>query len=405
MRARVVADPLLNPQLNPWLTIIGIGEDGLVGLSEASRKALGAAETVFGGERHLALAGIGDRGQPWPVPFDASGVLAFRGRPTVVLASGDPFWHGVGGSLAEKLKDGEWTALPAPSTFALVASRLGWRLEIVACLGLHAAPFETLVPRLARGARIICLVRDGKAAADLAAWLTARGWGASRMWTCVALGGVRESIACHRADTYTAVPAVKLVTVALEAEGEGLPRSSGLSDALFAHDGQITKRPIRALALSALAPRAGERLWDIGAGSGSISVEWALCGGTADAIEARKDRAANIRTNTASFGLAHKIDVIAGRAPAVLAGLAPPQAVFFGGGLDRAMFDAVGALVPAGTRLVAHAVTLETEAVLADLQRRHGGELMRVEIAHAAPLGAFRSWEAVRPVVQWSAVT
>jgi precorrin-6Y C5,15-methyltransferase (decarboxylating) len=405
MRARVVADPLLNPQLNPWLTIIGIGEDGLVGLSEASRKALGAAETVFGGERHLALAGIGDRGQPWPVPFDASGVLAFRGRPTVVLASGDPFWHGVGGSLAEKLKDGEWTALPAPSTFALVASRLGWRLEIVACLGLHAAPFETLVPRLARGARIICLVRDGKAAADLAAWLTARGWGASRMWTCVALGGVRESIACHRADTYTAVPAVKLVTVALEAEGEGLPRSSGLSDALFAHDGQITKRPIRALALSALAPRAGERLWDIGAGSGSISVEWALCGGTADAIEARKDRAANIRTNTASFGLAHKIDVIAGRAPAVLAGLAPPQAVFFGGGLDRAMFDAVGALVPAGPRLVAHAVTLETEAVLADLQRRHGGELMRVEIAHAAPLGAFRSWEAVRPVVQWSAVT
>jgi len=400
-----VADPLLNPQLNPWLTIIGIGEDGLDGLSEASRKALGAAETVFGGERHLALAGIGDRGQPWPVPFDARGVLAFRGRPTVVLASGDPFWHGVGGSLADMLSDGEWTAHPAPSTFALVASRLGWRLEIVTCLGLHAAPFETLVPRLARGARIICLVRDGKAAADLAAWLTARRWGASRMWTCVALGGVRESIDCHRADNYTAVPAAKLVTVALEAEGEGLPRSSGLSDALFAHDGQITKRPIRALALSALAPRAGERLWDIGAGSGSVSVEWALCGGTADAIEAREDRAANIRNNAASFGLLHKIDVIAGRAPAVLAGLAPPQAVFFGGGLDSVMFDAVGALVPAGTRLVAHAVTLETEAVLSDLQRRHGGELMRVEIAHAAPLGTFRSWEAVRPVVQWSAVT
>ena len=405
MRARVVADPLLNPQLNPWLTIIGIGEDGLAGLSEASRKALGAAETVFGGERHLALAGIGDRGQPWPVPFDASGVLAFRGRPTVALASGDPFWHGVGGSLADILSDGEWTAHPAPSTFALIASRLGWRLENVICLGLHAAPFETLVPRLARGARIICLVRDGKAAADLAAWLTARGWGASRMWTCVALGGVRESINCYRADNYTGVPAAKLVTVALEAEGEGLPRSSGLSDALFAHDGQITKRPIRALALSALAPRAGERLWDIGAGSGSVSVEWALCGGTADAIEVREDRAANIRNNAVSFGLVHKIDVIVGRAPAALAGLAPPQAVFFGGGLDSVMFDAVGALVPAGTRLVAHAVTLETEAVLVDLQRRHGGELMRVEIAHAAPLGAFRCWEAVRPVVQWSVVT
>jgi len=401
-----VADLLLNPQLSPWLTIIGIGEDGLAGLSEASRKALTAAETVFGGERHLALAGIGDRGQPWPVPFDASGVLALRGRPTVVLASGDPFWHGIGSSLAEKLSDGEWTAHPAPSTFALVAARLGWRLEAVTCLGLHAAPFETLLPRLARSARIICLVRDGKAAADLAAWLTARGWGASRMWTCVALGGPRESISSHRADAYTGDKAAKLITVALQADGgEGLPRSSGLSDALFAHDGQITKRPIRALALSALAPRADERLWDIGAGSGSISVEWALCGGAADAIEAREDRAANIRNNAVSFGLIHKIDVIVGRAPAALTGLAPPQAVFFGGGLDRVMFDAVGGLVPAGTRLVAHAVTLETEAVLVDLQRRHGGELMRVEIAHAAPLGAFRCWEAVRSVVQWSVVT
>jgi precorrin-6Y C5,15-methyltransferase (decarboxylating) len=401
-----VADPLLNPQPNPWLTVIGIGEDGLAGLSEASRKALAVAETVFGGERHLALAGIGDRGRPWPVPFDASGVLAVRGRPTVVLASGDPFWHGVGGSLAEQLSDGEWTAHPAPSTFALVAARLGWRLENVICLGLHAAPFETLVPRLLRGARFICLLRDGKAAADLAEWLTARGWGASRLWTCVALGGPGESISSHRAETYAADTATKLVTVALQADGgEGLPRSSGLSDALFAHDGQITKRPIRALALSALAPRAGERLWDIGAGSGSISVEWALCGGTADAIEAREDRAVTIRTNAASFGLTDKIDITVGRAPAVLSGLTSPQAIFFGGGLDRAMFDAVGALVPARTRLVAHAVTLETEAVLSDLQRRHGGELIRVEIAHAAPLGAFRSWQAVRPVVQWSAVT
>ena len=401
-----MADLLLNPQLDPWLTIIGIGEDGLAGLSEASRKALAAAETVFGGERHLALAGISDRGQPWPVPFDASGVLARRGRSTVVLASGDPFWHGVGGSLAEKLGDGEWTAHPAPSTFTLVAARLGWRLEAVTCLGLHAAPFETLLPRLARGARIICLVRDGKAAADLAAWLTARGWGASQLWTCVSLGGPRERTSSHRAETYVADTTAKLITVALQADGgEGLPRSSGLSDALFAHDGQITKRPIRALALSALAPRAGERLWDIGAGSGSISVEWALCGGTADAIEVREDRAVAIRTNAASLGLADKIDITVGRAPAVLSGLAPPQAVFFGGGFDSAMFDAVRALVSAGTRLVAHAVTLETEAVLVDLQRRHGGELMRVEIAHAAPLGAFRSWEATRPVVQWSAVT
>jgi precorrin-6B C5,15-methyltransferase / cobalt-precorrin-6B C5,C15-methyltransferase len=406
MRARIVADPVLNPSPGPWLTIIGIGEDGLAGLSDASRKALANAETVFGGERHLALAGISDRGHAWPVPFDASGVLAVRGRRTVVLASGDPFWHGVGGSLAERLSDIEWTAHPAPSVFALVAARLGWRLENVSCLGLHAAPFESLLPRLARGARLICLVRDGKGAADLAGWLTARGWGASRLWICTALGGVSESIECHRAGSCTVDSTAKLITVALQADGgDGLPRSSGLSDHLFAHDGQITKRPIRALALSALAPRAGERLWDIGAGSGSISVEWALCGGTADAIEAREDRAANIRANAASFGLGHRIDIIVGRAPAALAGLAPPQAVFVGGGLDPAMFDAVGALVPTRTRLVAHAVTLETEAVLSGLQRRYGGELMRVEIAHAVPLGTYRSWEAVRPVVQWSAVT
>ena len=403
-------DPLLNASLNPspapWLTIIGIGEDGLAGLSEASRKALADAEAVFGGERHLTLAGISDRGRPWPVPFDASGVLSCRGRPTVVLASGDPFWHGAGGSLAEHLRDGEWTAYPAPSTFALVAARLGWRLETVICLGLHAAPFETLLPRLARGARLICLVRDGMAAADLAAWLTTHGWGASRLWTCVALGGPRETISSQRADGYAAEPAAKLLTVALQAEGgEGLPRSSGLSDDLFAHDGQISKRPMRALALSALAPRAGEHLWDIGSGSGSISVEWALCGGTADAIEAREDRAANIRSNAVSFGLSHRINVTVGRAPAALAGLAPPQAVFFGGGLDRAMFDAVYALAPKATRLVAHAVTLETEAVLIDLQRRYGGDLMRIEIAQAAPLGAFRSWDATRPVVQWSAAT
>jgi len=388
-----------------WLSIVGIGEDGLAGLSEASRNALIAAETVFGGERHLALAGIGRRGRAWPVPFDVSCVLACRGRPTVVLASGDPFWYGVGGSLAEYLREGEWQAFPAPSSFALVAARLGWRLENITCRGLHAAPFETLVPLLAHGRRLICLVRDGNAAADLANWLTVRGWGASRLWTCVALGGPQESIQNYRVDGYQANPDARLVAMALEMEGaDGLPRGGGLADDRFVHDGQITKRPMRALALSALAPRAGERLWDIGAGSGAVSVEWALCEGTAVAIEQRDDRAANIRVNAASFGLTSRIDVAVGCAPQVLSGLAPPQAVFFGGGLDGAMFDAVWALVPKRTRLVAHSVTLETEALLANLQRRHGGELMRVEIAHAAPLGDFRSWQPVRPVVQWSAV-
>ncbi|MBR0848545.1 precorrin-6Y C5,15-methyltransferase (decarboxylating) subunit CbiT [Bradyrhizobium diazoefficiens] len=391
--------------VDPWLTIIGIGEDGLAGLSEASRKALREAETVFGGERHLALAGITTRGRQWPVPFDADVVLSCRGRKTVVLASGDPFWHGAGASLAEKLAAGEWVAYSAASTFSLAAAWLGWRIESTVCLGLHAAPFERLVPHLAAGARIICLVRDGRAAGDLANWLSKHGWGASTFWTLTALGGPRESIAEHRADGFAGDLAGNLVAVAVEARGgQGIPRSSGLPDELFIHDGQITKRPVRALALSALAPRPGERLWDIGAGSGSISVEWALCGGTAIAIEAREDRAENIRSNAAAFGLAHRVTVVAGQAPQALAALEAPDAVFIGGGLDSAMFDSVWPLLAPGTRLVAHAVTLETEALLGELHRHHGGELMRVEIAHAGPLGRYRSWETARPVVQWSAV-
>ena len=390
---------------SPWLTIIGIGEDGLSGLTEASRKALSRAETVFGGERHLALADVGARGKAWPVPFNVDGVLARRGRATVVLASGDPFWHGVGGLLAERLEKSEWVAHPAPSTFSLAASRLGWRLESVTCLGLHATPFDSLVPHLAHGERIICLVRDGHAAFALAGWLTARGWGHSQLWTLTALGGAHESVRQYQVDSYAGDPAASLVTVALEARGaNGLPRSSGLADALFVHDGQITKRPIRALALSALAPRPGERLWDIGAGSGSISVEWALCGGIALAIEARGDRGANVLTNANALGVISRIAVVEETAPDVLRGFPPPQAVFFGGGLDAAMFEGVWPLLLAGTRLVAHAVTLETEALLSELHQRHGGELMRIEIAHAGELGRYRSWEPARPVVQWSAV-
>jgi len=390
---------------DPWLTIIGIGEDGLAGLSEASRKALAEAETVFGGERHLALAGVTSRGRPWPVPFDVQSVMVRRGRPTAVLASGDPFWYGVGATLAEHLQAGEWVAYSAPSTFSLVCARLGWRLEDVTCLGLHAAPFERLVPHLARGAQIICLVRDGNAGGDVAKWLTRRGWGASPLWILAALGGPHESIRQHRADAFVALTNERLIAVAFEAQGaQGIARSSGLPDDLFAHDGQITKRPMRALALSALAPRPGELLWDIGAGSGSISIEWALCGGAAIAVEAREVRAANIRSNVAAFGMAHRIAVVAESASDALAGLEPPDAVFIGGGLDTPLFDAVWSRIAPGTRLVAHAVTLETEALLAKLQQRHGGDLMRVEIAQAGALGRYRSWESARPVVQWSVV-
>jgi precorrin-6B C5,15-methyltransferase / cobalt-precorrin-6B C5,C15-methyltransferase len=248
-------------------------------------------------------------------------------------------------------------------------------------------------------------VRDAKAAGDLAQWLTARGFGGSKFWALVALGGPRERVTEATAEGYTASSVEAPLAVAIEADGTaGLPRASGLADDLFQHDGQITKRPMRALALSALAPRRRQLLWDIGAGSGSISVEWALCGGRAIAIEAREDRAANIAANAASFGLAHRIAVVTGHAPAALEGLERPDAVFIGGGLEAGMFDALWVQLAVGTRIVAHAVTLETESLLSALQQRCAGELMRIEIAHAAPLGRMRSWEGARAVVQWSVV-
>ncbi|AWD21009.1 precorrin-6Y C5,15-methyltransferase (decarboxylating) subunit CbiT [Fuscovulum blasticum] len=384
---------------DPWLSIIGLGEDGLEGLSGASRAALAAAGTVFGGPRHLALAGVGARGRPWPVPFSLDPVLALRGQPVAVLASGDPFWFGAGGSLAQALHPDEWRAYPAAGVFSLAAARLGWRLEETACLGLHAAPFERLSALLHAGWQGICTLRDGLAVADLAVWLAGQGWRASQLWVLESLGGQQERIREIRADTVLAADIAAPVAVAIRAAGgSGLPRSAGLPEGLFAHDGQITKSPIRALTLAALAPRPKETLWDLGAGSGSVAVEWALAGGRAVAVERREDRAANIRANAAAFGLGDRLTVRTGAALEVLPDLPPPDAVFVGGGFDAALFAAL----PRRTRLVVNAVTLETEALLVQLHAAHGGALTRIEIARAAPLGQMRGWNAVRPVVQWS---
>lgn len=392
---------------DPWLTIVGLGEDGPDGLSEASRTALGRADVVFGGPRHLALVAAGDRGRAWPVPFRIDPVLAEKGRNVVVLASGDPFWFGAGGSLAAHLSPGEWTCHPAPSTFSLAAARLGWRLEETVCLGLHAAPFERLVPCLARNVRAICLVRDGEAAAALARWLTGKGFGPSPLTVLEALGGPEERIRHVAAEDFAIDDVRHPVAVAVTvAGGAGLSRAPGLPDENFAHDGQITKRPVRALTLSALAPRPGEVLWDLGAGSGSISVEWGLAapGATAQAVEARLDRAENIRVNAAAFGLAHRITVTQGHWPDLAATLPRPDAVFVGGGADLTGLDRLWSLMPDGTRLVANAVTLESEALLSTCQQRRGGTLLRIELATAEPLGRLRGWHPSRPVVQWSVV-
>jgi precorrin-6Y C5,15-methyltransferase (decarboxylating) len=340
------------------------------------------------------------------VPF-ADGVpllLAERGRPVVLLASGDPFWFGAGTSVTRHLAREEWIAHPAPSSFALAASRLGWALQDTACLGLHAAPLGQLRPHLAPGRRLLVTVRDGEAVAGLAAYLAGEGFGASMLHVLEALGGPRERVRSVRADALAWEDIGHPVVVGIAPAGEVavLPLTSGRPDGWFESDGQLTKQPVRALTLSALAPRPGELLWDLGAGSGSIGIEWLLAHPStrAIAVEADPARAERARANAVRLGV-ERLTVLHGRAPAVLPE-GEPDAVFIGGGLSEALLQALWARLSAGARLVANAVTLESEALLARWHGAEGGSLLRIELADAVPLGTRHGWRSRYPVVQWS---
>ena len=387
-----------------WLSIIGLNEDGLAGLTFASREALARAEIVFGAPRHLALAKV--QGREWGVPFSIAPVLAERGRRVAVLASGDPFWHGAGGTLVGHLEPGEWVSYPVVSTFTLAVNRLGWRMEEVLCLGLHAAPLTRLRPVLARGQKVICLLRDGTAVGELAAVLLAEGFGGSTLHVLQALGGLSERNVNISPQEAVLAAFSAPVAVAIDCVGKGLPRASGLPDDLFAHDGQITKRGIRALTLSALAPRGGEVLWDLGTGSGSVSIEFLLAapGSVAHAVEADALRGERAWGNAGRFGLTHRWHLHSGKAAEVVGDLPPPDVVFIGGGASDSLLEAVWALMPGAARLVVNGVTLETEALLYRWHGAKGGSLMRIDLAEVGSLGSKRGWEASRPVVQWSAV-
>ena len=315
---------------DPWLTIIGIGEDGQNGLAPASLAALQRAEVVFGAARHLTVLGellgaLDVQCQTWPVPFSEGieKLIAHRGRQVVMLASGDPFWFGAGAVIAQHLAPGEWRNLPAASVFSLIAGRLGWPLQTTVCVGLHATPLATLYPHVAPGVRAIALLRDGAAVAALAGYLAGNGLGASDMYVFEAVGGERERMRKATAATYDLEDVVHPVTVAVVCRGDGpyVPAASGRPDAWFEHDGQITKRPLRAMTLSALAPIGGELLWDVGAGSGSISIEWLLAHPScrAIAIEADTVRAARVIGNAERLGVAGRLLLIEGRAPDALA--------------------------------------------------------------------------------------
>ena len=392
-----------------WLSIVGIGEDGVEGLTPTARSLVQAAEMVFGGQRHLVLAAplIGGVARPWRSPFERAveEVLAHRGRQVCVLASGDPFVYGVGSVLLRHVDPRETLTVPALSTFSLAAARLGWALPETTQLSLHGRALDLVRPHLQPGARVLALTSDGEGPAALARLLADTGFGTSRMTVLEALGGPRERLRATTAVGFDLGDIGPLNIVAIEVEAARgarvLARTSGLSDELFEHDGQITKREIRAMTLAALSPRRGELLWDVGAGAGSVAIEWMLADPSmrAIAIEARSDRAARIRRNAAAFGVPG-LNVIEGVAPAAFAGLAQPDALFIGGGAAGALDAAVAALRPGG-RLVVNAVTVETEALLMACRATLGGELTRVAIARAEPLGGMQAWRPALPVTQW----
>jgi len=393
-----------------WLTLIGLGEDGLSGLSPAATRALEQAAFIAGGARHLALLGATKaQTMAWPAPIEAGveAVLARRRQPTCVLASGDPFHYGVGAMLMRHLSANEMRCLPAPSAFSLICARLGWSQQDCALLSLHGRPLERLAPHLQPGARILALTWDGETPRKVAERLVALGMGRSRMIVCEAMGGPRERRIEFIATEFHGV-VDPLNTLAIEVVADRgariMPLASGLPDDLFEHDSQITKREARAITLSTLAPRRGELLWDIGAGSGSISIEWMLRhpANRAIAIETRADRAARIGRNALELGVPD-LRIVKGAAPLALAGLPTPDAIFIGGGgTDAGVLDDAFAALPDGGRLVVNAVTLETQA---EIMRRHvamGGALTKIEIARADPVGPFHGWRASMPLMQWS---
>ncbi|WP_026620669.1 bifunctional cobalt-precorrin-7 (C(5))-methyltransferase/cobalt-precorrin-6B (C(15))-methyltransferase [Ensifer sp. WSM1721] len=396
----------------PWLTIIGIGEDGVAGLGDEAKRLIEAAPLVFGGARHIELAAPLIKGQChiWQSPFEKSveAILVRRGSPVVVLASGDPFLFGVGATLARRVDTSEMRTIPAPSAFSLAASRLGWALQEVATVSLHGRPLDLIRPHLQPGARVLALTSDENGPKALAELLSGSGFGQSWLTVLEAIGGERERVSRHIAVSFALeqVDALNVcaVEVVADADARVLPLASGLDDRLFEHDGQITKREVRALTLSALAPRRGELLWDVGAGSGSIAIEWMLADPAmrAIAVEASSERAQRIGRNATRFGVPGLV-VVEGEAPDALRGLARPDAIFVGGGgSEPGVMDAAIAALPPGGRLVANAVTTEMEAVLIAHHARLGGSLIRIDVARAAPVGSMTGWRPAMPVTQWS---
>ncbi|MFE7775430.1 precorrin-6y C5,15-methyltransferase (decarboxylating) subunit CbiE [Streptomyces sp. NPDC057445] len=397
----------------PPVTVAGIGADGWKGLPEATRTALRDADVLIGGERQLDLLPGECRGErvPWPSPLRPAvpGLLAAHaGRRVAVLASGDPMFYGIGRALAEELGVEALRVLPHPSSVSYACARLGWPLEDTGTVTLVGRPLASLGAALHDGRRLLVLSAGAATPGEVAGLLRERGYGPSRMHVLEQLGSEREAHVTGTADGWEHPPGDPLNLVAVECvraqDALRLAAVPGLPDEAYENDGQLTKRHVRAATLAALAPAPGELLWDIGGGSGSIAIEWMRTHRSCRAITVERDavRAQRIAGNAEALGVPG-LRVVGGAAPAALAGLPVPDAVFIGGGLTASgLLDACWAALPAGGRLVANTVTLESEALLAERYRRHGGELVRLAVAHAVPVGAFTGWRQAMPVTQWS---
>lgn len=404
----------------PWLHVIGIGEDGVEALPAAHRALIAGAELVVGGARHLALAAplVTGRTLAWPHPL-ADGiaeVLGARGRPVCVLASGDPFLFGIATTLHRHVPMGEMACLPSPSSVALACNLLGWAEQDITLLSLCGRPMEATAPALQPGGRLVVLSADEHTPRTFARWLDGRGFGGSTMHILGRLGGNAQTRHSARvsdvaqADSLD-VPRLNLMAIEVVAARDALviPLACGLPDDLFDHDGQITKREIRAATLSALAPRRGEILWDIGAGSGSIGIEWMLRhpANRAIAVEKSATRRARIAHNALNLGVP-ALEVVAGEAPACIAqmqadGLPVPDAIFVGGGISNpGMLEAAWQALRPGGRLVANAVTLESEASVMAAHARWGGTLTRVQVERLEPIGRFNAFRPGMTVTSYA---
>ncbi|MDQ0125034.1 precorrin-6Y C5,15-methyltransferase (decarboxylating) [Pseudomonas lini] len=390
----------------PWLTVTGIGEDGFTGLGKSARHALLAASKIFGSQRQLDLLPPCIRGErhTWPSPFSLDALLAMRGEPVCVLASGDPMFFGVGASLARQLPSDEMLILPASSSCSLAAARLGWPLQDVVTLSVVARPVAALNAQLFSGARLLVLSNDGRSPAAIAALLRERGFGPSRLSVLEHLGGAAERRIDGVANDWTDPQIADLNLIAIDCIAESttprLSRLAGLPDSAFRHDGQLTKRDVRAITLARLAPVPGELLWDVGAGSGSIGIEWMRAHPScrALAIEADEGRQQLIEHNRDALGVPG-LQLIRGSAPQALDGLERPDAIFIGGGVTRdGVLDSCWARLKPGGRLIANAVTMQSEMTLMAWREQHGGELTRIHIAQAQPLGDFDTWRQALPI-------